>query len=63
MRRDRREFRTVDEVMQAYFARLIPDSADQPQEAEPRQAGEILARTVAESTRAKVQNALKAPNA
>jgi len=62
MRKEQRVFGTVDDVIQAYFTRFLPDSTEEAQETEPRSAGETLARSVAESTRAKVQNALTRPN-
>ena len=51
-------FRTANDVIEAYFSQFDQDQ-DLPSDTfEPRMAGERLARSIAEATKAKVQEAI-----
>ena len=58
MRRQPTVFKTVDDVIRAYFSRFQQETPSQPEELEPRLAGEMLARAIAEATKARVQEAI-----
>jgi hypothetical protein len=53
-------FRTVNDVIDAYFHSFQEEEDQEPAKIEPRMAGERLARSIAEATKTKVQEAVPA---